>query len=271
MPSTIQLADLSERMPSLMYSARIDPTGSARMNSVSGECSAKYCERPVIVPDDPQPNTMASTRPSICSRISGPVVCLWAKRIVGVAELVDEVGARRFAGDPGGQVLVVVGVALGDVGAGQDDFGAHGLEVEDLLAAHLVRHDQNQPVSLLLGDQGKPDAGIASGALDQGVAGLDPAIALRGVDHAEADAVLDRAAGIVAFELEEQLAASGLEALGLDDRRIADQFEDALVNRHAGSAVVFCQPSNDTPAAALRRFARGTFLLRNWRPITKCR
>ena len=160
------------------------------------------------------------------------------ERIVGVAELVDEIGARGFAGDTCGQVLVVVRVALGHVRSGQDDFGAHRLEVEDLLAAHLVRDDQNQAVALLLGDQGQADAGVAGRAFDQGVAGLDASVALGGVDHAEADAILDRATRIVAFELEEQLAAAGVEALGLDDRGIADQFEDALVDRHADSAQV---------------------------------
>jgi hypothetical protein len=73
MPSTSQLPDLSLSVPSLMYSARIEPTGSASTSSVCGDSLAKARDRPVMVPELPQPNTMASRSPSICSRISGPV------------------------------------------------------------------------------------------------------------------------------------------------------------------------------------------------------
>src|SRR3546814_6085888 len=71
--------------------------------------------------------------------------------------MVDEVGAGRFSGDALGQVLVVVGVALGHVRTGENDFRAHRLEVEDLLAAHLVRDHQPELVALLLRDQGQAD------------------------------------------------------------------------------------------------------------------
>ncbi|KAG1437302.1 hypothetical protein G6F56_013173 [Rhizopus delemar] len=49
-------------------------------------------------------------------------------RVVRVAELVDEVGARGLLGDGLGQVLVVLGGALGHVRAGQAHFGAHRLQ-----------------------------------------------------------------------------------------------------------------------------------------------
>ena len=39
--------------------------------------------------------------------------------------------------------------------------------------------------------------------------------------------------GFWRFELEVQLAEAGVEALGLDDRRVADQFEYGLVDGHA--------------------------------------
>ena len=156
-------------------------------------------------------------------------------RVVGVAELVDEVGAGRLAGDPLGHVLVVLGVALGHVGAGQHHLGAHRLEVEDLLPAHLVRHHQDQPVALLLRDQGQAQAGVAGGALDQDVARADAPVLLGALDHRQADAVLDRAAGVGALELQEQLARSRVEASRANHRGVSDQFEDTLVNRHGGS------------------------------------
>ncbi|MDT4876726.1 hypothetical protein FQZ97_1121810 [compost metagenome] len=73
MPSTSQLPDLVLSVPSLMYWVRMEPTGSASTISVCGECSAKQRDRPVMVPELPQPNTMASNWPSIWRKISGPV------------------------------------------------------------------------------------------------------------------------------------------------------------------------------------------------------
>ena len=163
-----------------------------------------------------------------------PGAVLVRRDIVGVAELIDEVGAGGLAGDAFGEILVIVGMALGDVGTGQHDFGAHRLEVEDLLPTHLVGHDQDQLVALLLRDQGQADAGIAGGAFDQGVAGADVAALFGGVDHGKTDAVLDRAAGVLALELEVQLADAGVEPLRLHDRGVGDQFEDGGMDRHAG-------------------------------------
>src|SRR3546814_2572501 len=80
------------------------------------------------------------------------------------------------------------------------------------------------------------DAGVARRALDQGVAGLDVAALLGGLDHAHADAVLDRTAGVLVLELQVQLAGAGIQAPGLDDGRIADEFEDGGMDRHAALA-----------------------------------
>ena len=55
------------------------------------------------------------------------------------------------------------------------------------------------------------------------------------LDHRQADAVLDRAAGIHVFELQEQLARAGVEALQLQHRRAADHLQRILVNVHADS------------------------------------
>src|SRR3546814_3555074 len=84
MPSTIQLADFSLSVPSLMYSARIEPTGSARIISTSGACCAKHLDSPLIVPELPQPNTTARSEEHTSElqslmRISYPVFCLKKK------------------------------------------------------------------------------------------------------------------------------------------------------------------------------------------------
>src|SRR3546814_14140498 len=88
-------------------------------------------------------------------------------------------------------------------------------DLEDLLAAHLVRDHQHELVALLLRDQGQADAGVARRALDQGVAGLDVAALLGGLDHAHADAVLDRTPGFwfSSFRYSSQAPASRSRAL----------------------------------------------------------
>ncbi len=157
------------------------------------------------------------------------------RRVVRVAELVDEVGARRFARDALGHVLVVLRMPLGDVRTGQHNLGTHRLEVEDFLAAHLVGHHQDQVIALLLRHQGQAQAGVAGGALDQSVAWADFSGALGAFDHRQANAVLDGAAGVGAFQLEEQLTRSDVQALRAYHRGTSDQFEDTLVDRHGDS------------------------------------
>src|SRR3546814_1723724 len=56
---------------------------------------------------------------------------LMGLRIGGVAELVDEDGAG-LGRDALCHVLVILGVALADVGAGQDHLGAERAQVKDL-------------------------------------------------------------------------------------------------------------------------------------------
>ena len=52
------------------------------------------------------------------------------------------------------------------------------------------------------------------------------AVALGGGDHREADAILDRATGVVALELQEELTRPGVEALDLHHWRVPDETED---------------------------------------------
>ncbi len=206
MPSTIQLADLVDSVPSLMYWARIDPTGSARISSTFGAALREMAR---------QAGHRAGRAAAEHDRVELAfhlrqdfrAGALFVRaRIVRIAELVDEIRAGRFARDVVRPVLVVLRVALGDIRTRQHDFRAHRLEIEDLLAAHLVGHDQDQPITFLLRDEGEADAGVAGGAFDERVAGLDLAGALGGFDHRQADAILDRTARIGAFELEEKFA-----------------------------------------------------------------
>ncbi|MCY1545462.1 hypothetical protein D9M68_814060 [compost metagenome] len=102
--------------------------------------------------------------------------------------------------------------------------------MQHLLGGHLVRHHQHHPIALGAPHQGQPQASVAGGGLDYGAAGLEPAITLGAVDHGDADAVLDRTAGVLGFELQEQGAEAGIEAGDPDQRSVADQVEDCGTN-----------------------------------------
>ena len=69
------------------------------------------------------------------------------QRIGRIAELVDEERAGLLR-DALGHVLVVLGVTLAHIGAGEHDLRAHRLQVEDFFPAHFIGHDQDQLVSL---------------------------------------------------------------------------------------------------------------------------
>src|SRR4029453_19242157 len=167
-----------------------------------------------MVPPEPTPQTTASSRPPVCAQISGPVVVSCA--------------------DPLRHVLVVLGVALADVGAGHAHLGAHPAQVEHLLLAHLVRDDEDEPVALLGGHEREPEPRVARGRLDERRSRPDRAALLARLDHRETDAILDRAAGVLALELDEQLTGAGIERLQPDERRVADEREDAPPGRVAG-------------------------------------
>ena len=70
------------------------------------------------------------------------------------------------------------------------------------LEAHGLGHGEDELVALDRGDKGQGDAGVAAGRLDEdGLAGRDFAGLLGGIDHGEADAVLDARYGVLAFQL----------------------------------------------------------------------
>ncbi len=70
--------------PLRVYSATIEPAGSASTKPSSGRTVRKKRVRPVIVPPEPTPQTMASTSWPICAQISGPVVRSCASGLAGL-------------------------------------------------------------------------------------------------------------------------------------------------------------------------------------------
>jgi hypothetical protein len=123
-------------------------------------------------------------------------------------------------------------MALADIRARDPDLGTQGLEMQNLLLAHLVGDDEDEAIALLRRDKRKAEPGIAGRRLDQGAARADLAVALGRLDQRQADAVLDRAGGILVLELDEERATAGVEARQLHERRVADRIEDAPMHRH---------------------------------------
>ena len=163
------------------------------------------------------------------------------QRVGGVVELVDvERVAAGLAREARGHVLVVLGMALGHVGARGVHLGAQRLQVQHLLRRHLVGHHQHHAVALGARHQRQAQARVAGRRLDHRAARLEPAVALGGLDHRQADAVLDRAAGVLRLQLEEQLAAAGVELRDLDQRRVADEVEHGGAGRTGGRGVDGC-------------------------------
>ena len=104
--------------------------------------------------------------------------------------------------------------------------------MSNLLAAHLVGNDERQPVAAPDRHQRQGEARVSGGSLDDAPARLQRAAALRRVDHGDRDAVLDRARGVLAFQLHEQPARPGVEALQLDNWGIADKSQKIRVLSH---------------------------------------
>ena len=65
-----------------------------------------------------------------------------------------------------------------------------------------LRHGDDQRIALRGAHHRKPDAGVAAGRLDHGLAGLELARLLRRLDHAEREAILHRAERIERLDLD---------------------------------------------------------------------
>ena len=123
-------------------------------------------------------------------------------RVGQVGELVGPPGAGNLAGQAVGHAVVALGRIGCHVGRRDDDLGAVGLQQADLLAAHLVRQDEDAAIALDGGRHRQADAGVAGRGLDDGAARPQPAAALGLGDHGQADAILDAAAGVERLELD---------------------------------------------------------------------
>ena len=190
---------------------------------------------------------------------AGGVVVRLGVGHVGV--LVGLEPAGDLLGQPVGHRVVALGRFGLDGGRTDHHLGAVGSQQRDLLAAHLVGHDEDAAIALDGGGDRQADAGVAGGRLDDGAARAQAAVAFGGLDHADADAILDRAARVEVFELGDNRGGdvSG-ERLQAHQRSPSDQLDHGGVcPRHSGHTCEWKnfvhadhQSSPRRPAAASR-------------------
>ena len=109
---------------------------------------------------------------------------------------------------------------------GEHDLGAEEAHQLPALHAEGFRHGDDQRVPLLRAHHRQADAGVAAGGFHHGLAGLEGTATLGILDHAERQAILDRAERIEGFDLDVEVDALGRELGDLDHRRVADGLED---------------------------------------------
>src|SRR5438874_7550512 len=165
----------------------------------------------------------------------------------GVVELVGPDRVRERGGQPLRDLLVLVGIAVGNRGH-LVNLGTQHLEQRVLLRGLVVGHDDHAAVAARVAHMRQPDAGVAGRALDDRASRGELSAAL-GLQHDRARRpVLDRAAGIHELGLAEDVAA-GLftHAPEPDERGVADRADEAA---HGAAGVAARDAHAGTPAAA---------------------
>ena len=208
-----------------------DAFGSTATTCRSGLRSLSRSPQPVIVPPVPTPATSTSTRPvGVAPDLLGggaPVDL----RVGRVGELVGDPAVAALAADAARLLDRLVHAAHR---LHQHDLGAVQAQQVLALAAHALRHRQDQVVALGGADERERDAGVARGGLDDRVAArLDAALGLGDVDHRHADAVLDAAGRVVGLELARAARRRNRApaASAVTSRRVADEVGEVLWNR----------------------------------------
>ena len=143
----------------------------------------------------------------------------------------------------GQESLALVADAFSGLVVGARIVGAHVRGAEDDLDAVcgqqraffdrcLVGHGADHLVALEDGGDGEPETGVAGGRLDDGVPGTQLAGRLGSLDHRQADAVLDAAAGIEELELCRHARGSGGVPIEAYQGGLAERGEYVFENFH---------------------------------------
>ena len=111
-----------------------------------------------------------------------------------------------------------------------DDLCAERAQQADFLRRLRFRNDNDGTITPGMTDDGEADAGVAGGALDNGVAGLEHTPVFGVGDDAERGAILYRAARIHEFSLAQNFAAGQFgEAAQPDQWRVSDVALDSVI------------------------------------------
>ena len=186
---------------------------------------------PVIVPPVPTPATRCVSLPAGLAPQLRPGRLVVRLRVGRVAVLVGLERARDLLGQAVGDAVVGLRRLRRDVGRRDHDLGAVRAQQVDLLARHLVRHHGDHAIALQPRGDREAGAGVARGRLDDRAARPQAAVALGGLDQAQRDAVLDRAARVEQLELGHELRRqAGADAAQAHQRRLADRVEDRVLD-----------------------------------------
>ena len=181
-------------------------------------------------------------------------------RVLHVRVLVGLPAARRLRGEPVRHRVIGVRMVRRDGRRADHHLGAVGPQHRDLVLADLVRADEQAAVALLLRDDGQADAGVAGRGLHDGAAGLQLARLLGGLDHAQRDPVLDRAARVEVLDLGEHPARRRRRASRAGDlaqpqqRGVPDQIDQRVVDLHLSPPCVSDPRARGPVASAARRY-----------------
>src|SRR5262249_8082785 len=124
-----------------------------------------------------------------------------------------------------------------------------------LLLALRVGDDNRRAITERVGDDRKPDAGIAGGALDDEAAGPERAAFDRVHDDEERGAVLDGLPRVHELGLAQNGASGELgRMLELDQRRLADRLDDTVAHLHGWNRC--CEETTVKDEAVSHKYAR---------------
>ncbi len=136
---------------------------------------------------------------------------------------------RPAAGFRGGLVLLPMGF-LNELHEPTVFLGAQRPQHRPALERHAFGHRQGHFIAPDSGHEGQPNARIATGRLDDLPTGRQLTVPLGGLDHGQADAILDAAQGIISLHLGQNLAAAGVQAIDAHQGGSAHHFGGTSVN-----------------------------------------
>jgi len=129
--------------------------------------------------------------------------------IAGIVVLIRVVRIGNLAGEFFCHRVVAARIFRLDGGGADDDFGAEGFQEIDFFLGLLVGGCKKRICNRAPPRRAPAHAGVAGGTFNDRAAGLEQALFLGIVDHADADAVFHGAARIGEFRFDVEFAASG--------------------------------------------------------------